>query len=102
MHDLSFSFVEYDEIRAVFSYIFPILKLLCRNIVKTHVLKLFNSKKVKLQNLLSSVQGRIHMASNLWTSQATDGYLTLTTHFIDSKWRLQNKNHTFLSYASTQ
>lgn len=99
-HDLSFSFVEYEGIRAVFSYIFPTLQLPCRNTVKTHILYL-TVKKTKLQNLLCSVQGRIYMTSNLWTSQATEGYLTLTAHFIDSKWRLQKKDHKFLSYAST-
>ncbi|XP_062030209.1 uncharacterized protein LOC133746061 [Rosa rugosa] len=51
-HDLPFSFVEYEGIRDVFSYISPALKLPCRNTVKAHVLKLFKSEKVKLQTLL--------------------------------------------------
>ncbi|PRQ44247.1 putative transcription factor/ chromatin remodeling BED-type(Zn) family [Rosa chinensis] len=47
-HDLPFSFVEYEGIRAVFQYISPSLKLPWRNTVKAHVLKLFDSEKLKL------------------------------------------------------
>jgi hypothetical protein len=85
-HDLPFSFVEYEGIKAVFSYISPTLRLPCRNTVKPHVLKLFKSEKLKLQTLLSSIQGRICL-----TSVATDGYFTITAHFLDSKWGLQKK-----------
>ncbi|XP_040374613.1 zinc finger BED domain-containing protein RICESLEEPER 2-like [Rosa chinensis] len=62
-----------------------------RNTVKAHVLKLFKSEKVKLQTLLSSVQGRLCLTADLWTSLAIDGYLTITAHFVDSEWRLRKK-----------
>lgn len=35
--------------------------------------------------------GRICLTSDLWTSVATDGYLTITAHFVDVDWRLNKK-----------
>jgi len=88
-HDLPFAFVEYEG--AVFSYICSSLRLPCRNTVKARVLDIFESKKVKLQTLLSSVKGRISLTADLWQYVATDGYLTVTAHFVDSEWILQKK-----------
>ncbi|XP_050373044.1 zinc finger BED domain-containing protein RICESLEEPER 2-like [Argentina anserina] len=90
-HDLPFSFVEYEGIRDVFQYISPQLTLPSRNTVKAHVLKTYDSEKVKLKNLLSSAKGRISLTADLWTSVVTDGYLTITAHFVNSEWRLEKR-----------
>ncbi|KAL6138112.1 hypothetical protein ACLB2K_063398 [Fragaria x ananassa] len=44
-HDLLFAFVEYEGIRAMFSYICCSLGLPCRNIVKARVLDMFENEK---------------------------------------------------------
>ena len=90
-HDLPFSFAEYEGVRAIFSYISMDLKLPSRNTVKACILRMYKSEKEKLQNLLNSIQGRICLTSDLWTSISTDGYLTLTAHFVDQEWKLQKK-----------
>ncbi|CAL8176331.1 unnamed protein product [Prunus armeniaca] len=90
-HNLPFSFVEYEGVRALFAYVSPDIKLPCRNTVKACVLRMFKSERQKLQSLLSSVQGRICLTSDLWTSLCTDGYLALTAHFVDKDWRLQKR-----------
>ncbi|XP_059639299.1 zinc finger BED domain-containing protein RICESLEEPER 2-like [Cornus florida] len=41
--------------------------------------------------MLESTNGRISLTSDLWSSLTTDGYLSLTAHFIDVDWRLQNR-----------
>nr|XP_011468655.1 PREDICTED: zinc finger BED domain-containing protein RICESLEEPER 3-like [Fragaria vesca subsp. vesca] len=97
-HDLPFRFVEYEGIRAVFHYISPILKLPCRNTVKSHITKLFDSEKLKLRSILSCVQGRICLTSDLWSSQTTDGYLTLTARWIDLEWKLHKKIISFCRF----
>ena len=83
--------MDYEGIRAVFHYISPSLKLPCRNTIKSHVLNLFESEKSKLYRILDSVPGRVCLTSDLWSSQANDGYLTLTAHWIDLDWKLHKK-----------
>lgn len=90
-HDLPFSFVEYEGIRTVFDYISPELHLPCRNTVKSHIMRMYESEKLKMQEFLSRVKGRMCLTSDLWSSHTTDGYLALTAHFLDSEWNLHKK-----------
>ena len=41
--------------------------------------------------MLTSALGRVCLTSDLWTSIATDGYMCITTHFIDANWVLQKR-----------
>ncbi|KAL9680314.1 hypothetical protein QQ045_018192 [Rhodiola kirilowii] len=90
-HDLPFSFVEYEGIRSVFDYVSPELHLPCRNTVKSHVTKIYENKKLKVQELLSRAKGRICLTSDLWSSHTTDGHLALTAHFLHNEWNLHKK-----------
>ncbi|CAL1396533.1 unnamed protein product [Linum trigynum] len=44
-----------------------------------------------MKALLSGVLGRISLTCDLWTSCATEGYLCLTVHYVDSHWKLNTK-----------
>ena len=90
-HNMPFNFVEYEGIRAVFKYVCEDIKLPTRNTAKSRLLKRFKMEKIKLQSLINSASGRICLTSDLWTSVATDGYLTLTAHFVDSNWKLNKR-----------
>lgn len=83
-HDLPFQVMDYEGIRALFSYVCDDIKLITRNIVKSDVLSLYKREKDRLKILIKSIMGRISLTSDLWTSIATDGYLCLTAHFVDS------------------
>ena len=43
-----------------------------------------NFKKVQQET-------RLAMTSDMWSSRANDGYLTMTVHWIDDEWRLRKK-----------
>ncbi|XP_068309623.1 zinc finger BED domain-containing protein RICESLEEPER 2-like [Pyrus communis] len=90
-HNLPFSFSEYEGIRALFAYIYPDIKSPCRNTIKVCVLRMFKNEKQRLHNLLGSVEGRICLTLDLWTSQRTDGYLALAAHFVDKDWKLHKR-----------
>ncbi|CAL9008221.1 unnamed protein product [Prunus brigantina] len=90
-HELPFQFVEYAGIRDVFNYICADIKLISRNTAKADVLSLYNREKGKLKELLDSITGRVCLTSDLWTSITTDGYLSLTAHFVDANWKLQKR-----------
>ena len=41
-----------------------------------------------MKSVLTSTLGRVCLIFDLWTSIATDGYICVTTHFIDANWVL--------------
>ncbi|XP_020269358.1 zinc finger BED domain-containing protein RICESLEEPER 3-like [Asparagus officinalis] len=91
MHDLPFQFVEYEGIRAIFSFLCEDIKHISRNTVKADVLKIYGREKNRLKEAFESIPGRINLTSDLWTSIATDGYICLTAHYIDQVYkRLSN------------
>lgn len=83
MHDFPFQFVEYDGIRRIWNYLYDEVPNICRNTVKTNVLKMHNRKKVKIISMLEEVPSRIYLTTDLWTSITTYVYMYLTAHFID-------------------
>ena len=90
-HDLPFQFVEYECVRQIFSYLNPDVKFITRNTAKADILKLHAKEMRRLSIILHDIHGRISLTSDLWTSIATDGYLSLTAHFIDKDWVLQKR-----------
>ena len=54
-----------------------------------HSCRFREKKRVKCM-LVESLK-MICLTSDLWTSLATDGYLAITVHFIDSNWVLQKR-----------
>ena len=59
---------------------------------------MYRMEKVKIRDALSCVPGRICLTSDCWTSITTDGYMSLTAHFIDNSWNLHKMilNFSFL------
>ncbi|KAL3538420.1 hypothetical protein ACH5RR_001786 [Cinchona calisaya] len=83
-HDLPFSFVEYEGIRDAFKYVNLDVKNITRNTAKMDILKLHGIKAKKVKVMMHECLGRICLTFDLWTSIATDGYMSLTAHFIDN------------------
>jgi len=48
-------------------------------------------KEKILKNLLVSIPSRICLTYNLWTSINTEGFISLTAHFVDLNWKLHRK-----------
>ena len=51
----------------------------------------YKSEKRKLLSMLKSCGSRVCITSDLWTSIVTDGYITITAHFITDDWVLHKK-----------
>lgn len=81
-HGLPFRFVEFDAIRAYFEFLNFEVQNVYRNTTKVDILKAYNAKRLEIKALLQEVPGRICFTSDLWTACTTDGYMTLTAHFI--------------------
>jgi len=42
--------------------------------------------------MLSRIQSRVAITTDMWTAtNENEGYMTITTHFIDDLWRLQSR-----------
>ncbi|KAL5576006.1 hypothetical protein UlMin_017705 [Ulmus minor] len=91
MHDLPFQFVEWAGIRAIHQYLYPDVNTLTRNTAKADVLKAYQREKLKIKAMFEEVSGRVSLTFDLWSSCISDGYMCLTTHFIDKEWRLQKR-----------
>ncbi|KAL4563192.1 hypothetical protein LXL04_027228 [Taraxacum kok-saghyz] len=90
-HDLPFKFVEYEGIRAIFRYLNEKVITICRNTAKEDVLKLYKREKEKLHKLFEILPGRISLTADLWSSINTDGFLCVTSHFINEEWKLKKR-----------
>ena len=82
-YNLAFSFVEYEGIRKVFNYLNSDVKHISRNTSKVNVLKLYKKEKDDVKNKLKSIHDKICLISDLWTSVTSEGYICLTTHYVD-------------------
>ncbi|XP_021757908.1 zinc finger BED domain-containing protein RICESLEEPER 2-like [Chenopodium quinoa] len=90
-HDMLFQFVEFKGFRRCFNYLHPDFKPVTRNTIKSDVLKMYKRGKEKLKAVLGSTCSRIALTSDCWTSITTDGYISLTAHYVDKSWCLKKK-----------
>jgi len=100
-HGLPFKFVEYPELRTWISYLNPEATLVSRNTIKKDILRIFDREKIKLKGELHNITSRICLTSDLWTSCTTEGYISLTAHYVDSNWKLRTKILNFCHFPPT-
>lgn len=70
--------MEYDGLRALFSYLCKVVKLISSNNVKADVPIMYEREKVRLVNLLHFTPGRMSLIYDHWTIIARDGYLKVS------------------------
>ncbi|GKE61336.1 zinc finger BED domain-containing protein RICESLEEPER 2-like protein, partial [Tanacetum coccineum] len=90
-HNYPFSYVEHDATRELHRFLHPDAKPMARNTAKKQVLKIYERERIKLKDKLEKVTSRICLTSDLWTSVTTDGYMTLTAHYVDEGWVLRKQ-----------
>lgn len=90
-HNLPLIFVE-----EAYTYAHPKATSVSRNTLKRDVLSCYQFEKKNLFNMIQQFDGRVCLTTNLWTSVDTDGYISLTAHFITTDWVLLRK---FLNFS---
>ncbi len=50
----------------------------------------YEINKKKIQSFLQNLSEKILFTTNIWTSPSAKSFLSLTAHFINKKWELQN------------
>ncbi|XP_018453636.1 zinc finger BED domain-containing protein RICESLEEPER 3-like [Raphanus sativus] len=72
---------------------------ICRNTARSDVNRLYESERDTLRRDLATLPGRVSLTSDLWTSVKREGYMCVTTHYIDRNWKLNSKIITFCALA---
>ena len=71
------------------NYIEPGYRVPSRPHIKTTCRQEYNALKEALVKELHSP--RVSLTTDIWFSRATEGYITVTVHWISDDWKLQNK-----------
>ena len=82
-HAYPFQFVEHEHVRNLLSYLNEDAKSVCRNTLKSVILKIHEREKQNVKNSLKCLYEKICLTSDTWTSTTIKGYLCLTVHYID-------------------
>ncbi|CAD5324782.1 unnamed protein product [Arabidopsis thaliana] len=97
-HDLPFSYVEYERVRETWKYLNADVKFFSRNTAAADVYKFYEIETDKLKRELAQLPGRISLTTDLWSALTHEGYMCLTTHYIDRNWKLNNKILVFCAF----
>jgi hypothetical protein len=90
-HDLPFSYAEYDGVNETNKVLNPDFVSISRNTAKSDCMSVFSIEKEKLKRELASIPGRICLTSDVWTAVTTQGYMTITAHYVDKGWKLNSR-----------
>ena len=85
------STVDGNGFQQLLCYMEPGYKLPSRPFLTNTCHKLYCSLKEKLLEVMASPELYVAVTSDLWTSRAIESYITVTAHFINSEWKLENK-----------
>ena len=91
LHEYPMSMVDHIGFKEFCDVIQPLFKVISRNTLKKDIMKDYNAEKEKMKLMLSRIQSRVAITTNMWTAtNQNKGYMIITTHFIDDLWRLQS------------
>jgi len=65
--------------------------MISRNTVKADIGRMYMKEKIILKELIASIPSRICLTSDLWTSINIEGFISLTSHFVDLNRKLNTK-----------
>src|SRR3954469_23973665 len=80
---------EEDFINFVYS-LYPKAEIPSADTIKRDIMELYTTNIAKMQTVLQELQSKISFTTDIWTSASMKSFLSITAHFIDSEWQLQN------------
>ena len=91
LHEYPLSIVDHIGMRMFISNLQPNFRCPTRNTIKKDIVQVYEDEKLNLMKTLDKTGGRVAVTTDMWTSNQRKGYMVVTTHFIDSSWRLQSR-----------
>jgi len=92
IYEYPLSIVDHLGFRAYSEGLQPLFKVPSRNMVKSDIIKIYENEKLKTMGLIDKIGSKIALTSDMWTaSNQKKGYMTITAHYIDDDWGMQNR-----------
>ena len=88
LHPLSV--VDSAGFKQLVNYLKPGYKVPLRSHVTSICRKKFDAMKEQLLATLATVQ-YVAVTTDIWTSRATQAYITVTVHFLTDRWKMESK-----------
>jgi hypothetical protein len=87
----AFTFAERQGFRKFMSVACPCWNVTSRRTLTRDIVGRYFEEKAKLKTFIKQQCERVCIITNAWTSQLQDSYMVVTSHFIDSEWKLHKK-----------
>uniref|UniRef100_A0ACD5WLU8 Uncharacterized protein n=1 Tax=Avena sativa TaxID=4498 RepID=A0ACD5WLU8_AVESA len=91
LHGLPFSFVEYAGFRKFCAALNPWFKSVNRVTIQNDCMDSYYSYRNSLESFFMNCNHRVSLTGDMWTSNQKLGYLCITCHWIDDKWRIRHR-----------
>ncbi|CAB4390270.1 unnamed protein product [Rhizophagus irregularis] len=90
IHQHSFTIVEENYFINFVHSLHPSAKIPSADTIKNKIMTYYEEDKVKMKALLKDLPGKVSFTMDCWTSPSTKSFLSITAHFINKEWNLQN------------
>ncbi|CAB4400350.1 unnamed protein product [Rhizophagus irregularis] len=90
IHQHSFTIVEENYFINFVHSLHPSAKIPSADTIKNKIMTYYEEDKVKMKALLKDLPGKVSFTMDCWTSPLTKSFLSITAHFINKEWNLQN------------
>jgi len=64
--------------------------MLSADTIKRYIINSYETARINMQNILKNLSSKISFITDILTSPNTKSFLSLTAHFINENWELQN------------
>jgi hypothetical protein len=85
-----FMIVEEEHFINFVHSLYPLAKLPTADTIKNKIMAYYETEKVKMKDILKDLLGKVSFTTDCWTSPFAKSFLSLTAHFINKEWKLQN------------
>ncbi|KAM0849071.1 hypothetical protein ACQ4PT_053952 [Festuca glaucescens] len=89
--ELPFAFGEKSGFRKFMAIACPRFNVPSRRTTTRDAVRCYFEEKAKLKKFVKDSCQRVCLTTDCWTSQQQDGYMTVTTSFVDENWILHKK-----------
>jgi hypothetical protein len=91
LHELPFSFVEYEGFHSYSASLNPLAETISRTTIKENCLEAYKNHRTALREMFENCNFRFSLTADLWTSNKNIGYMCVTCHYIDDDWKVQKR-----------